>query len=74
VSIRVIATIGVMLSVAVTSFSIYLGVVEHAYSVQTREVGYARSVLCFQQHHTSVAFDATNLARSDCGAIDGPHR
>jgi hypothetical protein len=31
-SIRVIASVGVMLSVAVTSFSIYLGTIEHSYS------------------------------------------
>ncbi len=31
-SVRAIASVGVMLCAAVTSFSIYLGVIEHAYS------------------------------------------
>lgn len=52
-SIRVIASVGVMLSVAMTSFSIYLGVVEHSYSpMKTREYSYTsragRESVCVQ--------------------------
>jgi hypothetical protein len=34
-STRVIASVGVVLCVAMTSFSIYLGVIEHVYTHQT---------------------------------------
>jgi hypothetical protein len=56
-SIRVIASVGVVLSVAMTSFSIYLGVIEHSYSpVQTRELSLTslegRQPLCLQYHVT----------------------
>jgi|GEM_PF-4759760 len=52
-SIRVIASVGVLLSVAMTSFSIYLGIVEHSYSpMQTRELSLntleGPKTLCFQ--------------------------
>ena len=54
-SIRVIASVGVMLSVAMTSFSIYLGIIEHSYSpLHTRELSLTslegRSSLCLQYH------------------------
>jgi hypothetical protein len=52
-SIRVIASVGVMLSIAVTSFSIYLGVIEHSYSpLHTREYSLlspeGRKTICVQ--------------------------
>jgi hypothetical protein len=52
-SIRVIASVGVMLSLAVTSFSIYLGIIEHSYSpAQTREYSLTslegRKTICLQ--------------------------
>jgi hypothetical protein len=54
-SIRVIASVGVMLSIAVTSFSIYLGIVEHSYSpVHTGGFSIAslegRKSICVQYH------------------------
>lgn len=44
-----------MLSVAMTSFSIYLGIIEHSYSpVQTREISVSsfggKTTLCMQYH------------------------
>ena len=54
-SIRVIASVGVMLSVAMTSFSIYLGVIEHSYApVQTSRYSIpslkGRTTQCMQYH------------------------
>ena len=64
-SIRLMATVGAALCIAVTSFSIYLGVAEHVYHRQTvhayvlhEETKY-RSV-CF----TSTARDATSTSSS----------
>jgi hypothetical protein len=39
VRIRAIAGVGVSMCVAVTTFSIYLGIVEHTYSPRTRDPG-----------------------------------
>ena len=69
-SIRVIASVGVMLSVAMTSFSIYLGIIEHSYSpIRTREVSLTfpqgRETLCFQYH----VQPSTTATAAYCGAI-----
>ena len=75
-SIRVIASVGVMLSVAMTSFSIYLGIIEHSYSpMQTREVSLTslqgRQTLCFQ-YRVQPSTTATVIPGSEklvqCGA------
>jgi hypothetical protein len=76
-SIRVIASVGVMLSVAMTSFSIYLGIIEHSYSpVQTREISLAslngRRSVCLQYRvSTSTTSTIVPGTRRQCGPTSG---
>ena len=75
-SIRVIASIGVVLCIAMTSFSIYLGVAEHIYTPLRTEsilVGgslgpQGRQMVCIQlqQNHNTTTTDASAPTAGPC--------
>ncbi len=60
-SVRALASVGVILCVAMTSFSIYLGVIEHAYSPATLRTATLvsqagrRETICLSTQHQSTA-------------------
>jgi len=66
-SIRAIAAVGVLLCVAMTSLSIYLGVVEHAYGPRS-----AHQVLVMESMVHRTICDEQNSARSTTTTSSSP--
>jgi hypothetical protein len=74
VHIRVIASVGIVLCLAMTAFSIYLGIAEHVYQPpRTHVVEFAtsggREALCFsiQTHHnTTTTGPRRSVSRVSC--------
>jgi hypothetical protein len=77
-SVRAIASVGVFLCVAMTSFSIYLGVVEHAYSppairTATLVSMHGRTSICVatqRELDTSTTTDVKRTTVESCGDIE----
>jgi hypothetical protein len=74
-SIRLIASIGVVLCVAMTTFSIYLGVVEHADQQPRTHVSLPalqeRSALCFsiEQRHAPRGDASSAPSQLSCDSL-----
>jgi hypothetical protein len=79
---RVIASIGVVLCAAMTSFSIYLGVIEHIYApsrtraipiaTEGRQLDVGRAVVCLTvqpPHNTTTTSRTLHVHRVSCLAV-----
>lgn len=71
---RAIASVGVVLCLAMTSFSIYLGIAEHAFNRHPAAdvafvlpTGRGRQVVCLEYEHTSTTISAARKVPCESG-------